>query len=230
MPVLRGLSLRVAAGSTAALVGPSGCGKSSVLALIMRLYDAASGVVLIDGVDARAVPPAALRDAVGWVAQEPPLFNESIGYNIAYGRAGGIAHKPQPGGSGSTAGGAAPPADVVRAAEEAHATGFVAGFEKGFATPVGVGGSALSGGQKQRVALARALIRAPRILLLVSGHFSIYSLTLSNTPLSLVFFLSRMKLLLLSIMLLRGKSRHRLTLPSLRVTLDGLLQLLWHTA
>ena len=160
-PVLRGVSLTVKPGQVAALVGPSGSGKSSVVALLLRLYDATGGVVLVDGVDVQQLPPRALRDCMGWVTQEPPLFNESIEYNIAYGRAGGAARKPAPGGGGST-----PPPDVARAAADAQAADFISSFERRYATPVGVGGSALSGGQKQRVALARALIRAPRILLL----------------------------------------------------------------
>lgn len=167
--VLNGASLAVEPGQTAALVGPSGCGKSSVVALLMRLYDVAPGAehgaVLIDGVDVRELPPRALRDAVGWVGQEGALFDETIEYNIAYGRVEG---KASPSGGAACAGSAAPPPpqDVAAAAAAARAEGFIASMQLGFSTRVGVGGGALSGGQKQRVVLARALIRAPRILLL----------------------------------------------------------------
>jgi ABC-type multidrug transport system fused ATPase/permease subunit len=169
VPVLCGLSLRVEPGQTAALVGPSGCGKSSVVALLLRLYEARAGAVRVDGRDVRDVPARALRDAMGWVGQEAPLFAETIGYNIEYGRAGGAARKPAP--SPADAAGDAPPPpppaeDVARAAADANAAGFIATFGAGFSTPCGEGGRALSGGQRQRVVLARALLRAPRFLLL----------------------------------------------------------------
>jgi ATP-binding cassette subfamily B (MDR/TAP) protein 1 len=94
--VLRGVSLAIEPGQTAALVGPSGCGKSSVVALFLRLYDAQAGAVLVDGLDVRARPARALRDRMGWVGQEAPLFADTIAYNVAYGRAGGAANKPAP--------------------------------------------------------------------------------------------------------------------------------------
>ena len=89
--VLNGVSLVVEPGQTAALVGPSGCGKSSVVALFLRLYDAQAGAVLVDGLDARARPARVLRDRMGWVGQEAPLFADTISYNVAYGRAGGAS-------------------------------------------------------------------------------------------------------------------------------------------
>lgn len=175
--VLNGASLVIEPGQTAAIVGPSGCGKSSIVALLLRLYDvspgADHGAVLVDGIDVRDLPPRALRDAVGWVSQEGALFDETIEYNIAYGRAGGEKAAPSSvivSEDADVAGSAPPlpqpPADVAEAAIAARADGFIGTLRRGFHTRVGVGGNALSGGQKQRVVLARALVRAPRILLL----------------------------------------------------------------
>jgi ABC-type multidrug transport system fused ATPase/permease subunit len=176
--VLNGASLVIEPGQTAAIIGPSGCGKSSIVALLLRLYDVASGAengaVYVDGVDTRDLPPRALRDAIGWVSQEGALFDESIEYNIAYGRSGGNKAAPSAiakGGEDADAEGGTPalpptPADVVEAAVAARAEGFIGTLRRGFHTRVGVGGSALSGGQRQRIVLARALCRSPRILLL----------------------------------------------------------------
>ena len=164
--VLKGLTLTIEPGQSAALVGASGCGKSSVVSLLQRFYDVAPGCgrVLIDGVDVRDLPPRALRDAIGWVGQEALLFSESIGYNIAYGRAGA---KPQ---SGREVGSdAAAAADVVTAARAARAHDFITGFTAGYATAVGSGGAGISGGQRQRVVLARALVRQPRLLIIDEG-------------------------------------------------------------
>ena len=145
---LAGLSFEAAPGTTIALVGPSGAGKSTALALIPRLHDATAGAVRIDGANVRRVTLATLRDAIAYVAQEAPLFDDTIAANIAMGRPG------------------AAPTDIEAAATAAAAASFIAALPEGYATRVGPGGQRLSGGQRQRVALARALLRNPRILLL----------------------------------------------------------------
>ena len=145
---LDGLSFRAAPGSTVALVGPSGGGKSTAISLIPRLHDVTAGAVRVDGTDVRQVTLATLRDAIAYVGQEAPLFDETIAANIAMGHPG------------------ATQADIEVAARDAAATDFIAGLPDGFETRVGPGGRRLSGGQRQRVALARALLRNPRILLL----------------------------------------------------------------
>ena len=159
--VLKGLNLTVEAGTVVAIVGPSGCGKSTVAALLMRMYDATQGTVLVDGVDVRELNVKALRALQGWVQQEAPLFADSIAYNIAYGRQADDKLLPDHGvardaGSDATvpAGFVVPP-DVISAAESANAAEFVNSFKHGYATFVGDRGNQLSGGQKQRIAIAR---------------------------------------------------------------------------
>ena len=151
-PVLAGIDLEVAAGQTVALVGRTGSGKSTVLALIPRLIDPPEGSLSIDGVDARRIPLARLRSAIGMVPQETFLFSATIRENISLGGAFG---KPD-----------ATEAEIREAARLAGLEPDLALFPKGLDTMVGERGITLSGGQKQRVALARALLRAPRILLL----------------------------------------------------------------
>ncbi|RPJ71088.1 MAG: ABC transporter ATP-binding protein [Acidobacteria bacterium] len=150
-PVLRGISLRIAAGTTVALVGPTGSGKSTLISLITRLYDPPPGTVFLDGVDVRDLALADLRAAVGFVPQEPFLFSESIADNIAF-----------------AAGGARPEnrERVTWAAAVARLDKDVEAFPKGYETMVGERGITLSGGQKQRAALARALVSDPRVLVL----------------------------------------------------------------
>jgi len=150
-PVLRGVSLRIAAGTTVALVGPTGSGKSTLISLITRLYDPPPGTVFLDGVDVRDLALADLRAAVGFVPQEPFLFSESIADNIAF-----------------AAGGARPEnrERVTWAAAVARLDKDVEAFPKGYETMVGERGITLSGGQKQRAALARALVSDPRVLVL----------------------------------------------------------------
>ncbi|WP_121119000.1 ABCB family ABC transporter ATP-binding protein/permease [Croceibacterium ferulae] len=146
--ILHGLSFEVPAGAQVAIVGPSGAGKSTIGRLLFRFYDPWSGRILIDGQDIRHVTQASLRRQIGIVPQDSVLFNDTIGYNIAYGRAG------------------ASDEDVMAAARGAAIDRFIAGLPHGLATKVGERGLKLSGGEKQRVAIARTLLKDPPILLL----------------------------------------------------------------
>ena len=146
--VLRGISLRIPAGSSLALVGPTGAGKSTLASLIVRLHDAPEDTVLIDGRGVREYPLDSLRSGVGYVPQETFLFSTTIRDNITLGRPD--ASEPE----------------LLAAAEAAHIRREFEEFPAGFATVIGERGLTLSGGQKQRSALARALIRDPRILIL----------------------------------------------------------------
>jgi len=146
--ILHGLSFEVPAGHKVAIVGPSGAGKSTIARLVFRFYDPWSGRILIDGQDIKGVTQTSLRAAVGIVPQDSVLFNDTIGYNIAYGR----------GGTDIT--------EVEAAARGAALMGLVERLPKGFDTQVGERGLKLSGGEKQRVAIARTLVKNPPILLL----------------------------------------------------------------
>ena len=145
--ILHGLSFEVPAGSRIAIVGPSGAGKSTIARLLFRFYDPWSGRILVDGQDIAQVTQASLRAALGIVPQDSVLFNDTIGYNIAYGRDG------------------ASQAEVEAAARGAAIAGFIARLPQGFDTEVGERGLKLSGGEKQRVAIARTLVKNPPILL-----------------------------------------------------------------
>ena len=149
-PVLRGFSLNVPAGGTAALVGRSGCGKSTVIHLCMRFYDPHAGTISLGGVPLRDVPYAALRASVALVAQDAPVFAGSIAHNISYGASTRLARDSDA---------------LTAAASAAAAHEFITSFPDGYATLVGDRGVRLSAGQRQRVALARALLRQPRLLL-----------------------------------------------------------------
>ncbi len=148
-PILHGVSLRIPAGRTVAVVGPSGSGKSTLARLLYRFYDVdhGSGQIAIDGQDIRSVTQSSLRQAIGIVPQDTVLFNDTIGYNIRYGR-------PD-----------ASQAEVERAAQAAHIHTFIASLPQGYDTVVGERGLKLSGGEKQRVAIARTLLKNPPVLI-----------------------------------------------------------------
>ncbi len=146
-PILHGISFEIPAGKTVAVVGPSGAGKSTLARLLYRFYDVTGGAITIDGQDIRSVQQASLRQAIGIVPQDTVLFNDTVGYNIGYGR------------TGST------PAEVEEAARAAHIHDFITSTPKGYATMVGERGLKLSGGEKQRVAIARTLLKNPPVLI-----------------------------------------------------------------
>jgi len=146
--ILKGLSFEVPAGRTVAVVGPSGAGKSTLSRLLFRFYDVTGGRITIDGQDIRDVTQASLRSAIGMVPQDTVLFNDTIRYNIRYGRWD------------------ASDEDVEEAARLAQIDGFIRMAPKGYDTEVGERGLKLSGGEKQRVAIARTILKSPPILLL----------------------------------------------------------------
>jgi ATP-binding cassette subfamily B protein len=146
-PILKGISFTVGPGKTMAIVGPSGAGKSTISRLLFRFYDVDGGRILIDGQDIRDVTQKSLRAVIGIVPQDTVLFNDTVEYNIGYGRPG--ATRPQ----------------IENAAHLAHIHDFVAGLPDAYATKVGERGLKLSGGEKQRVAIARTILKSPPILL-----------------------------------------------------------------
>jgi ATP-binding cassette subfamily B protein len=156
-PVLRGMNFVAQSGKVTALVGPSGGGKSTMLNLLLRFYEVGSGHILIDGQDIAGVSRASLRHAIAYVGQITHLFRGTIRENIALGKLG------------------ASDAEIVAAAEAAHAHDFISSFPAGYDTPVGEHGLQLSGGQRQRVAIARALIKNAPIILLDEATASLDS-------------------------------------------------------
>src|SRR6184192_1600216 len=147
-PILKGLGFEVPAGKTVAIVGPSGAGKSTISRLLFRLYDVSSGRILIDGQDIRNVTQSSLRASIGMVPQDTVLFNDTIRYNIRYGRWDAVD------------------AEVEQAAQLAQIDNFIRMSPKGYETQVGERGLKLSGGEKQRVAIARTVLKGPPILVL----------------------------------------------------------------
>lgn len=146
-PILKGLSFTVPAGKTVAIVGPSGAGKSTISRLLFRFYDVDEGAIRIDGQDIRDVTQGSLRASIGIVPQDTVLFNDTIYYNVAYGR-------PD-----------ASPAEVEAAAKLARIHDFIMSLPDKYQTPVGERGLKLSGGERQRVAIARTILKRPPILL-----------------------------------------------------------------
>ena len=146
--ILHKLNLRVGAGETIAVVGPSGSGKSTIGRLLFRFYDVSSGALKIDGQDVRDISQKSLRAQIGVVPQDTVLFNDTVGYNIAYGREDATQK------------------DVEEAAKAAQIHDFIVSLPEGYDTQVGERGLKLSGGEKQRVGIARTLLKNPPILLL----------------------------------------------------------------
>ena len=146
-PILHGISFEIPAGKTLAVVGPSGSGKSTLARLLFRFYDVGSGAITIDGQDIRQVTQGSVRRAMGIVPQDTVLFNDTVRYNIAYGRTD------------------ATESEVEQAAKAAHIHDFISATPKGYDTMVGERGLKLSGGEKQRVAIARTLLKNPPIVI-----------------------------------------------------------------
>ncbi|SFK68118.1 ABCB family ABC transporter ATP-binding protein/permease [Shimia haliotis] len=147
-PILQGVSLTVEGGQTVAIVGASGSGKSTIGRLLFRFYDVQGGALRIDGQDVRDVTQESLHDVIGVVPQDTVLFNDTIRYNIAYGRDGATEE------------------DIIAAAQAAQIHDFIASLPDGYETAVGERGLKLSGGEKQRVGIARTLLKNPPLLLL----------------------------------------------------------------
>ena len=157
--ILKDVSFEAPAGKTVAIVGPSGAGKSTISRLLFRFYDVQSGRITIDGQDIRAVTQTSLRDAIGMVPQDTVLFNDTVRYNIRYGRWDATDE------------------EVERAAELAQIDGFIRLLPKGYETEVGERGLKLSGGEKQRVAIARTILKGPPLLILDEATSALDSAT-----------------------------------------------------
>ncbi|MBM3565030.1 MAG: ABC transporter ATP-binding protein/permease [Alphaproteobacteria bacterium] len=158
-PILKGVSFRVPAGKKVAIVGPSGSGKSTVSRILFRFYEFQGGAVTIDGQDIRSVRQESVRAAIGMVPQDTVLFNDTISYNIAYGRPDATAD------------------EIEQAARLAHIHEFAQGLPDGYKTRVGERGLKLSGGEKQRIAIARTILKNPGIMLFDEATSSLDSAT-----------------------------------------------------
>ncbi|KAK5625111.1 hypothetical protein RRF57_000827 [Xylaria bambusicola] len=145
-PILRDLTMTIPAGKKVAIVGPSGCGKSTILRLLFRYYDVESGRILIDDQDVRNVTLDSLRESIGVVPQDTPLFNDTVGHNIRYGKM------------------SAPESQVVAAAQRARIHDIISSWPQGYDTKVGERGMMISGGEKQRLAVSRLLLKDPPLL------------------------------------------------------------------
>lgn len=158
-PILKGVSFKVPAGKMTAIVGPSGAGKSTLSRALFRFYDLAGGRILIDGQDIAKITQESLRAAIGMVPQDTVLFNETIYYNIAYGRPDAARE------------------EVIKAAKLAQIDQFIRDLPEGYDTMVGERGLKLSGGEKQRVAIARTILKSPPILMLDEATSALDSYT-----------------------------------------------------
>ena len=165
--ILKGIDFTIPAGGKLAIVGPTGAGKSTISRLLFRFYDTTAGRVVIDGQDIRDVTQESLRAAIGVVPQDTVLFNDTIRYNIAYGRPG------------------ATQAEIEAAARAAQVHDFVLKLPEGYDTRVGERGLKLSGGEKQRVAIARTILKDPRILLLDEATSALDSRTEQDIQIAL---------------------------------------------
>jgi len=166
-PILHGVSFGAPPGHTIAIVGPSGAGKSTISRLLFRFYEPTAGRILIDGQDIRSVTQKSLRAAIGMVPQDTVLFNDSIVYNVRYGRD------------------SASEADVEAAADNAQIDAFIRALPQGYNAQVGERGLKLSGGEKQRVAIARTMLKAPPILVLDEATSALDSFTEREIQLAL---------------------------------------------
>jgi ATP-binding cassette subfamily B protein len=166
-PILKNVSFSVKHGKTVAIVGSSGSGKSTISRLLFRFYDSNGGHISIDGQNIRNITQASLRSAIGMVPQDTVLFNETIFYNIAYGRPN------------------ASPSEIENAAQMAHIHDFIMALPDGYQSQVGERGLKLSGGEKQRVAIARTILKRPHILIFDEATSALDSRTEQNILASL---------------------------------------------